>query len=53
VKRIIFPLGVTLLIIFIALVSYAKMEKIAISEGNLPDLKGKWTGSRIGGGVCG
>lgn len=32
-----------------ALMSYAKMEKIAISEGNLPDLKGKWTGSRIGG----
>jgi hypothetical protein len=25
------------------------MEKIAISEGNLPDLKGKWTGSRIVG----
>jgi hypothetical protein len=29
--------------------SHAKMEKIAISEGNLPDLKGKWTGSRIMG----
>lgn len=49
-KRIIFPWGVILVIISIALVSYAKMEKIAISEGNLPDLKGKWTGSRIGGG---
>jgi hypothetical protein len=49
-KRIIFPWGVILLIISMALVSYAKMEKIAISEGNLPDLKGKWTGSRIGGG---
>jgi hypothetical protein len=48
-KRIIFPWGVILLIISIALVSYAKMEKIAISEGNLPDLKGKWTGSRIMG----
>ena len=48
-KRIIFPWGVILLIISMALVSYAKMEKIAISEGNLPDLKGKWTGSRIMG----
>jgi hypothetical protein len=48
-RRIIFPWGVILLIISMALVSYAKMEKIAISEGNLPDLKGKWTGSRIVG----
>jgi hypothetical protein len=48
-KRIIFPLGVTLLIISMALLSYAKMEKIAISKSNLPDLKGKWTGSRIMG----
>ena len=45
-KRIIFPWGVILLIISIALVSYAKMEKIAVSESNLADLKGKWTGSR-------
>jgi hypothetical protein len=52
-KRIIFPWGVILLIISMALMSYAKMGKIAISEGNLLDLKGKWTGSRIGGGVCG
>jgi hypothetical protein len=48
-KRIIFPWGVILLIISMALVSYAKMEKIAISEGNLPDLKGTWIGSRIMG----
>lgn len=48
-KRIIFPWGVILLIISMALVSYAKMEKIVISEGNLADLKGKWIGSRIGG----
>jgi hypothetical protein len=35
-----------------ALVSYAKMEKIAISEGNLADLKGKWIGSRtLGSGT--
>ena len=48
-KRIIFPWGVILLIISMALVSYAKMEKIAISEGNLGDLKGKWIGSRTVG----
>ena len=45
-KRIIFPWGVILLIISMALVSYAKMEKIAISKDNLVDLKGKWVGSR-------
>lgn len=49
-KRIIFLGGVILLIISMALVSYAKMEKISISESNLVDLKGKWIGSRIGGG---
>jgi hypothetical protein len=38
--------GVILLIISVALVSYAKMEKIAISKDNLADLKGNWTGSR-------
>jgi hypothetical protein len=32
-----------------ALMSHAKMEKIAISEGNLQGLKEKWIGSRIGG----
>jgi hypothetical protein len=26
--------------------SYAEVQKIAISEGNLADLKGKWVGSR-------
>jgi hypothetical protein len=45
-KRIIFPWGVIFLIIFMALVSYAEMKKIAISEANLSDLKGKWVGSR-------
>jgi hypothetical protein len=29
-----------------ALVSYAKMEKMAISKDNLADLKGNWIGSR-------
>jgi len=28
------------------LVSYAEMQKIALSESNLADLKGKWVGSR-------
>ena len=48
-KKIIFTWGVILLIISMALVSYAKMEKTAISAGNLADLKGKWVGSRIAG----
>ena len=38
--------GVLLLIISVALVSYAKMEKIAILKDNLADLKGNWIGSR-------
>jgi hypothetical protein len=51
-RKIVFPWGVILLTISIALVSYAEMEKIAISEGNLADLKGKWTGSRtLGMGI--
>jgi hypothetical protein len=45
-KRIIFPLGAILLIISMALVSYAGWEKIAITKGNLAELKGEWTGSR-------
>ena len=48
-KRLIFLWGITLLIISMALVSYAEMQKIALSEGNLADLKGKWIGSRTVG----
>jgi len=48
-KKMIFPGGVIILIISMALVSYAKMEKTAISEGNLTDLKGKWVGTRTVG----
>ncbi len=40
-KRIFFPWGVILLVISMALVSYAKWEKIAISKGNLAELKGE------------
>jgi len=51
-KKIIFLWGVILLIISMALVGYAKMEKIAISKDNLADLKGEWIGSRtIGPGT--
>jgi len=45
-KRIIIPWGVILLIISMALVTYAKMEKVAISKDNLAELKGNWTGDR-------
>ncbi len=48
-KKIIFLWGVILLIISMALVSYAKMEKVAISKGNLADLKGEWVGTRTTG----
>jgi hypothetical protein len=45
-KRIFFPWGIILVILSVALMSYAKWEKIAISKGNLAELKGEWIGSR-------
>jgi hypothetical protein len=45
-RRMVLSWGIILLIISVALASYAKMEKIAISKDNLADLKGNWTGSR-------
>jgi hypothetical protein len=45
-KRMILSWGIILLTISVALVSYAKMEKIAITKDNLTDLKGNWIGSR-------
>ena len=48
-KRINLVWGVILVLISTALVSYAEMQKIALSEGNLADLKGKWVGSRTVG----
>jgi hypothetical protein len=48
-KKIIFLWSVVLLIISMTLVGYAKMEKTAISKGNLADLKGKWLGTRTFG----
>ena len=45
-RRMILAWSIMLLIISVALVSYGKMEKTAISKDNLADLKGKWTGTR-------
>jgi hypothetical protein len=45
-KRIIFSGGIVLFLALIVIASYAEMQKIAISKGNLTELKGKWTGSR-------
>jgi hypothetical protein len=45
-KKIISLWGVVLLIISMTLVGYAKMEKTAISKGNLAGLKGEWVGTR-------
>jgi hypothetical protein len=50
-KRIIFSWGVILVIFSVVLVSYAEMEKTAISKANLADLKGKWVGSRTDGPI--
>ncbi len=45
-RRMILAWSIIFLIISVALVSYGKMEKTAISKDNLADLKGKWTGTR-------
>jgi hypothetical protein len=45
-KRMIFSGCIVFVLASLAFVSYAQMQKIAISKGNLPDLKGNWTGSR-------
>jgi hypothetical protein len=48
-KKIIFQWGIIFLVISMAFVSYAKMEKTAISKANLAELKGEWRGSRTMG----
>jgi len=48
-SRMVLLWSVILLIISVAFLSYAKMEKTAISKDNLADLKGNWIGSRIVG----
>ena len=45
-RRTILGWGVILVIISIAVISYASMEKVAISKENAADLKGNWTGDR-------
>jgi len=45
-KSIIFLGCIVLVLASMVLVSYAEMQKIALSESNLADLKGKWVGSR-------
>jgi len=52
-KRMIFLGGIILVLASMVFVSYAEMQKIALSEGNLADLKGKWLGSRDTGGRTG
>jgi hypothetical protein len=37
---------IILVLVSVVYVSHAKMEKIAITEANLADLKGKWVGKR-------
>ncbi len=49
-KRIVYGGVIIQIIILIGMVSYAAMTKQPITVKDLPDLKGKWTGSRIGGG---
>jgi len=45
-RRAILGWGSILLIISMAVISYAGMEKVAISKDNLADLKGIWRGDR-------
>ncbi len=45
-KRLIFSGFIMLLLVSMAIVSYAAWQKIAISQSNLADLKGKWVGNR-------
>ena len=52
-KRMIFSGGIILVLATMVLVSYAEMQKVALSEGNLADLKGKWVGSRNTAGRMG
>ena len=45
-KRMIFSGCIVLVLASMVFVSYAEMQKVALSKDNLADLKGKWTGSR-------
>ena len=48
-KRMIFSGCIILVLASMVSVSYAETQKIAISKGNLADLKGNWVGSRTVG----
>ena len=48
-KMMVFSGCIILLLASMVFMSYAEMQKIALSEGNLADLKGKWVGSRSSG----
>jgi hypothetical protein len=52
-KRMLFTGSIILVLASMVSVSYAEMQKIALTEGNLADLKGKWVGSRDTGGRIG
>ena len=45
-KRMIFSGCIVLVLASVVFVSYAEMQKMAISKDNLAELKGQWTGSR-------
>ena len=45
-KRMIFSGCIILVLASMVFVSYAEMQKIALSQANLADLKGKWVGRR-------
>ena len=49
-KMMIFSGCIILVLTSMVFMSYGEMQKVAISAANLPDLKGKWIGSRVGGG---
>jgi hypothetical protein len=48
-KRAMFSGCIILVLASMVFVSYAEMQKIALSQANLADLKGKWVGSRTTG----
>ncbi len=48
-KRMIFSGCIIVLLASVVYVSYGEMQKTSISEANLADLKGKWTGYRSPG----
>ncbi len=49
-KRMIFSGGIILIFASMVLMSFAAMTRDPVSTNNLPDLKGKWEGTRITGG---